>query len=287
MLITQAIKSNFFFKFRFIFLVGIVFCNPFVALSSSAVFDDLSRLVSYPGKQEVACPSQDKNTAVLLAIGQSNIANHGQVKFSTLYPNKVFNYFNGKCYIASSPLLGASGEGGEFLTSLGDNLVDFSIYDKVIIISSGINNSMLYRWSQGGDLNTLLKSILAEVQTRYKITEVIFHQGETDFLINTTKEKYIESFHSLLRTLRPVNKSLPPVYFAIATLCGNNWFPFNSIAQAQYTFADEINNIYLGANTDALIPISERFDVCHFNMIGQLKAAYTYANAIQQNKVFY
>ena len=38
--------------------------------------DQFGRLLSYPGKIEIACPSQDQMTAVLLLIGQSNAANY-------------------------------------------------------------------------------------------------------------------------------------------------------------------------------------------------------------------
>jgi hypothetical protein len=38
--------------------------------------DQFGRLLSYPGKTEITCPSQDEMTAVLLVIGQSNAANY-------------------------------------------------------------------------------------------------------------------------------------------------------------------------------------------------------------------
>jgi hypothetical protein len=38
--------------------------------------DQFGRLRSYPGKIEIACPSQDQTTAVLLLVGQSNAANY-------------------------------------------------------------------------------------------------------------------------------------------------------------------------------------------------------------------
>ena len=57
-------------------------------------FDSFGRLTNYPDKIETHCPSQNKKMAVLIVIGQSNAANHGQEKFSTTYPTKVFNYFN-------------------------------------------------------------------------------------------------------------------------------------------------------------------------------------------------
>ncbi|MBA2650862.1 MAG: hypothetical protein H0U73_01125 [Tatlockia sp.] len=280
--------SNFVKKIASIYLIGIALTNPSFAYNNvGAVFDPLLRLISYPGKIEVPCPSQDKNTAVLLAIGQSNVANHGEIKFSTQYPTQVFNYFNGKCYVASSPLLGASGERGEFLTPLADYLIEGGIYNKVIIIASGINGSQISRWTPNFDLNPMLMSVLAEVKSKYKITEIIWHQGETDFLIPTPKDNYLASFYSFLSTIR-INTTLPPIYYAIATHCGPNWYFNNPVALAQYSLTNEQNNIFLGANTDALIPMKERFDnACHFRYIGQLKAAFAYAQAIQQNKPFY
>jgi hypothetical protein len=42
--------------------------------------DQFGRLLSYPRKIEIACPSQDQMTAVLLVIGQSNAANYQGIK---------------------------------------------------------------------------------------------------------------------------------------------------------------------------------------------------------------
>ncbi|MBA2651515.1 MAG: hypothetical protein H0U73_04515, partial [Tatlockia sp.] len=152
--------SHFILKFTIIFIVGLGFVNTSFAPENNAVFDENYRLISYPGKIATECPSQDKNTAVILVIGQSNSANHGKERMHTSYPNKVFNYFNGKCYAASSPLLGASGEDGEFITPLADYLISKGVYDKVLIIASGVNGSEIKRWAKGGALNKLLVSIL-------------------------------------------------------------------------------------------------------------------------------
>ena len=93
------------------------------AAQTLGTYDRAGRLTGYPGKIAVDCPGQTKDTAVLLAAGQSNSANDGQRKFTTRYPGQAFNYFDGKCYAASSPLLGASAEGGEFLTLLAYQLI--------------------------------------------------------------------------------------------------------------------------------------------------------------------
>jgi hypothetical protein len=84
--------------------------------------DQFGRLLSYPRKIEIACPSQDQMTAVLLVIGQSNAANYqGQRHQSG--DDRVINFSAGHCYRAASPLLGVDGELGETWTLLGTKLI--------------------------------------------------------------------------------------------------------------------------------------------------------------------
>jgi hypothetical protein len=40
-------------------------------------YGQFGRLIGYPGKTEVPCPVPAADTAIILAIGQSNAANHG------------------------------------------------------------------------------------------------------------------------------------------------------------------------------------------------------------------
>jgi len=101
----------------------------------SGTHDTFGRLLSFPGKTAVPCPAQTADMAVILAIGQSNAANHASTRLTTRHPEQVFNLFDGKCYVAASPLLGATGEGGEFLTPLADRLIDDGAYKTVIIIA--------------------------------------------------------------------------------------------------------------------------------------------------------
>src|SRR5271169_662209 len=64
--------------------------------------DQFGRLLSYPGKTEIACPLQDRTTAVLLLVGQSNAGNYqGQRHQSE--DDRVVNFSAGHCYRAVSP----------------------------------------------------------------------------------------------------------------------------------------------------------------------------------------
>ena len=72
-------------------------------------------------RAEIPCGEfRDADTLVLLILGQSNAANYGDVKFTP--PSSVgnFNIYDGKCYRAEDPLLGASFDGGSFGSRLAD-----------------------------------------------------------------------------------------------------------------------------------------------------------------------
>lgn len=256
-------------------------------LTDHVEYDELGRLISYPNKIEIICPKQTQNTGVLLIIGQSNSANHAQKKMLSRYPGHVYNYFDGKCYEAASPLIGTTGTGGEFMTPLADFLIEFGVYKDVVIIPSGINGSSIQFWKKGEYLNEMLMSVLDEIKGKYKLTEIVWHQGETDYFQQTPKEEYIQSFYSLVDSIRGTNTT--PFFYAIATRCnapGQTWYPDNPIALAQKTFANEEENIYLGPDTDSLLTLEDRYEghICHFSETGQLKTAYGFASAILEVK---
>ena len=244
-------------------------------------YGEFGRLVDYPNKKQMPCPAQTADTAVLLVIGQSNSANHAEKKFTTQYPEKVVNYFNGKCYQSASPLLGATGEDGEFVTPLADKLIQLGRFQSVVIIASGIGGTPISRWQRDGDLNEMLLTVIRQVEKEYKITQVIWHQGEEDYIKKTSTNNYIKMFNSLLETLRE-NDVNAPIFLSIATKCGGNsvWDENNPTANAQWQLIDN-KNIFLGVNTDILVSDHDRrADGCHFAETGQLKTADSIARAI-------
>ena len=245
-------------------------------------YDEFGRLVEYPNKQPVPCLKQTTDTAVLLVMGQSNSANHAQKKFTTQYPGKVVNYFNGRCFAAASPLLGASGEGGEFITPLADQLIENGSYRQVIIIASGIGNTGVFRWQRDGDLNDMLLQVIRPLQNDYAITHVIWHQGEFDYVYRTSAKNYQQSFHSLVQTLRE-NAVDAPILISIASQCGPNadWREVNPTTEGQRQLIDH-QNIFLGVDTDTLLSSADRqTDGCHWAESGQLKVADALATAIK------
>src|SRR5262245_16074980 len=74
--------------------------------------DEFGRLSSKTKSEAVNCPTQDTRTAVLVIAGQSNAANSGGQPTISQHGSKIVNYFDGRCYVAVSPLLGSSGFNG-------------------------------------------------------------------------------------------------------------------------------------------------------------------------------
>jgi hypothetical protein len=97
--------------------------------------DQFGRLLSYPGKIEITCPSQDEKAVVLLLVGQSNAGNH-QAQRHQSADNGVVNFVDGRCYRAASPLLGADGQKGETWTLLGNKLVRSGLFRTLILSQS-------------------------------------------------------------------------------------------------------------------------------------------------------
>jgi hypothetical protein len=258
-----------------IYLMASLYSNDAI----SAEFDALGRLTYIEGKHEVSCPTQNEDTAVILVIGQSLSANHASQKFITKYPNSVINFFNNKCYIASSPLLGATSEYGEFITPLADQLIKSKKYNTVIIVASGIGGTAINRWQYGGDLNTMLSKTIDQLSNSYKITDVIWQQGESDYLGHTSTVDYINSFTSLAHTLL-IKKVDAPIFISISTKCGPNWIENNPISIAQNQLVDN-RKIFIGVNSDKLLDVIDRTpDECHLMGSGQIKISESYANAI-------
>lgn len=240
-------------------------------------FDRFGRLVAFPNKQEVQCPAQTPQTAVLFVFGQSNSANHLGQRYRAI-DDRVLNFFNGKCYLAESPLLGASGEMGEVWTLLGNKLVETGQFQRVIIVSSGIGGTPISRWAIGGDLNRMLIDVISDLSGHYNITHVLWHQGEADFQNGTNKKDYEAGFRSIVATLDAL-KVRAPIYVSKASYIPvdrmpprlanlHKWQMDNQITEAQQEIPDG-KTIFAGVNTDAEVAPLDRFDGQHLSGSGQ------------------
>ncbi len=232
--------------------------------------DELGRVVEVSGREAIACPRQTERTAVLLIAGQSNSANHGAEQFSSAHPGKTFNYFAGHCYPAGSPLLGATGMRGESWTPLADRLVEAGLFDRVIIVTTGIGGTRIARWQEGGDLNRMMLGVITDLQRHYRVTHFLWHQGERDLNLGTSSANYAASFESLAASLRTA-KVDAPIFISVGSRCGQpgDWKDEDAITTAQRGLVDPAKGLFAGPATNLLVPPENRYDRCHFAGVGQ------------------
>lgn len=209
-------------------------------------------------------------TMVLFAFGQSNSANHGDYLHKAVEGVYNLNPFDGLCYHAQDPLLGATGEQGSVWMPLAEKLIATGKADKVLIVPFGVGGSSIERWSSTGDLSGRIKrSIEALTKQNIKATQIVWHQGETDAAKGTTSAQYIAMFGEVVKQLEPLGNNIP-IYSATATRC--NSAANKIIGYAQQQLPSVYNNVFAGANSDFL-GSDLRFDNCHFNQQGLEKHA--------------
>nr|WP_184459423.1 sialate O-acetylesterase [Rhizobium aethiopicum] len=258
------------------------------AAPSRYTFDDKQRLIGDESKTLVTCPAQTDRTAVLLILGQSNAANHGGQRYRSNYGARVVNAFDKRCFIAASPLLGSTDTRGEYWTLLGNKLIESGQNDSVILAPLAYSGSQVARWAPGGDLNPMLVDTVTQLHdSGYRVTSVLWVQGEADLVHGTTGEAYQERFLSMVDTLRQ-NGVEAPVYISIASKClepSNGGFkehiPDNAIVRAQLALSRSGQGIREGVNSDALLDGDDRYDDCHFGGTAGEKVSQAWLNLLR------
>ncbi|WP_295137692.1 sialate O-acetylesterase [uncultured Reyranella sp.] len=169
-----------------------------------------------------------------------------------------------------------------FLTLLADQLVASGVYSTVVIVPFAVAGTPIALWGTGGSLNEKLSSVLASLPSGYKVTEMIWHQGESDYESRMATADYVERFRSFLATLRAYGV-LAPVFIAIASKCRMPWNRGNAVAAAQLVLIDDWN-VFLGADTDSMLLEDDRYDNCHMSESGMRKTAAAFFSAIEQRR---
>jgi len=232
-------------------------------------YDSYGRYSLLEGKTEIVCPRQTDQTVVALVYGQSNSANmHGQRTFQ--HSPRIVNFFNGRCYKASDPLLGASGRAGSVWTLTGTKLLETGRYDHIVFVPAGMTASQISEWAEGGKFNPMLSDVIRKTTKRYKFTHVVFHQGETDARIRTTGDEYKKNFQSMVQTIRGLGVDAP-VYVSVTSFCSPVVKTDNPVTKAQRELVSTRDRILPGPDTDVLNSPEDRYDDCHMSYAGVQK----------------
>ncbi len=201
-------------------------------------------------------------TMVAVLLGQSNAANHGELVPTRPHEN-LFNYFDGGCFEASDPLLGATGTGASVWTRVGRRLLDHNVYERVILAPLAVSGATVQDWAPGGKLAGSLVRNLAELEhVGLAVTSVMWQQGEADAADHTSRSDYERRLRAVIGTIRSRVRAAP-IYVSSTSRCALIR-PDPEIRAAQAAVVDRRANILAGPDVDALDE-RYRYDGCHFN----------------------
>ena len=215
---------------------------------------------------------------VIFTFGQSNSASYGQTTHEC--QEEVYNWHNGIIYKAKDPLKGVGSYKGSVWTRLADKMIVQGISKKILLVPICIGGTKISQWANNGRYHKTIEQTINNLKlNEIEIDLILWHQGESDNIQNTTTNEYVSDFETIRKTFR-INEINAPIFIAIAS-----YYPTENalmkkqlgcdslIQNAQYKLIEKHSDIYLGANTDNLDKIYDRHDGIHFSAIGLEKHA--------------
>lgn len=210
---------------------------------------------------EIACP-EPSNTLIIVAFGQSNSANYAE-QLTEDTASSVFNFYEGKCYIAKDPLLGSSGSGGSLWIKLGSKLAE-ATNKKVVLVSFGVGGTSVLRWAGKYDLGRFLKQNLYSLKAHYdEIDYFLWVQGEDDQGLDPMQYK------NALIDVSTVTKAIfPTSIFGISSTTYCRGIYDQSINDVQRKMGQSGKGMLWLGDTDKYFDSVYRLDDCHFSRQG-------------------
>lgn len=218
----------------------------------------------------VKCPPK-QGTMVALLVGQSNAANHAQAK-TTAGP-RVAVLYNGSCFRAEDPLLGATGRGGSVWPTFADRVVASGAYEHVLLVPAAVGGSRMEAWSPGGVLSSRISERLAWVSAAgYRPTHVLVQQGESEGRGNADPDAYRRSASQLLAHLKGTGAE---VIMATASTCNG---PINEGIRLAQRAAMRASGVAPGPDADT-IDAGHRINFCHYDAAAQIRMGRLWADS--------
>lgn len=227
--------------------------------------------------RQVACESLVRaQTRVILVLGQSNAANHGE-SAGPATPG-VFSFHDGHCYAARDPLPGASGQGGSVWTRLAPRFLDLPDVRSVLLVPLAVNATSIAQWNSHPVLVNGLARTVDALRARGLMPDmVLWHQGEAESFKGTTGEMYRAGFTRWLAGLRAQGVTAP-VWVARATRCQQR--SNEAVRAQQEALPGVLEGVRAGPDLDALFDAHHRYDGCHFSHAGLQAAAEAWWRAL-------
>lgn len=215
-----------------------------------------------------AIEGDQARTAVIVVVGQSNAANHGAGRYVAKHRVDNFNIYDGRCYRAEDPLLGSSGDGGNFATRLGDKLIDAGLFDRVILAPIAMGGTTVEQWADQGMFNRRIPVLVRRLYDAGLSADLIlWQQGEGNPGIGDVQgRQYRKNLLEVIGTFRKCGADAP-FFVSLTTLCGGPHANADNIRAGQKGVVNPAAGIFQGPDTDT-IGVEHRWDACHFNEVG-------------------
>jgi Carbohydrate esterase, sialic acid-specific acetylesterase len=233
-------------------------------------------------RKKTAC-SVDGRTAVIVTLGQSNAANYALTRYTPKHDVLNFDLYDGDCYKAQDPLLGASGIGGNFATPLADMLIERGLYRRVIVAPIAMGGSTVEEWADDGMFHRRILVLIRRLfDAGLTPNLILWHQGEGNSGAGDGHgRQYRKNLLEVVDTFRSYGISAP-FFVALATKCGAYPRPNgDNIRDGQASAVNPLDNIFLGPDTDSLGDAYRDQDHCHFNGAGLMRHAAMWADVVQ------
>lgn len=238
----------------------------------------LEAIVPVESAHAVACaPLAARHPVVILALGQSNAANHGTKSSTADAPIPLIAQDH--CTMATDPLPGSTGSGGSIWLRLS-HLLTRQAPDRPWVMSvMGIDATSIGDWTQqNSPLRHRLRQQISTMQAMgFAPQLVLWQQGEADARLGTSSKAYREGLEQLAAILDDAGLNAP-ILMARSTVCRSA--PDGRIRSAMELQAQENSRFLLGPDTDTLTGTGLRSDGCHFSSDGLDRAAQLWAASI-------
>ena len=201
-----------------------------------------------------------------LALGQSNAANHAEVRQSA--GTEVAAFDGRGCIAAGDPLPGGDGSAGSLWTPLAQAWVRQGGSERVLIAVTAKSATSVAEWVPGEPLHRRAERTIEALQRRgLRVSRILWIQGEADAILATPGLSYRKA---LERALAPLHRrSGAPVWIARASRCGEA--SSAAVRAAQERLIEARSWAVPGPDLDLIGP-EERYQRCHFARQGQERA---------------
>lgn len=238
----------------------------------------LEKITRVDGEAIVSCEKlAAQKPIVILALGQSNAANHGARGIDADVP--VAMIADGKCIMALDPLPGGTGLGGSIWYRLPRHFAKLKPRQPIVMSVLAVDATSINEWTKEKSLlrerlSQQLKSMQA-VGMAPKF--VLWQQGETDASSGTSQADYSAGLDKLAGILDQ-EKINAPLVLALSTVCRSE--PNAMIRAAIEEKVVSNPRFQLGPDTDYDIHEGLRSKKCHFSAEGLDRAAQLWASTL-------